>query len=132
MSVAIMPVYAGILGLVLIGLSLRVIRYRLKHRVGLGDGGEAGLRQAMRMQGNFIEYVPLALILMLCLELMAASAGLLHGLGVALVVARVAHALGIAMTDGASVPRFVGTVGTFGVLVVGALASLGLALGMFP
>lgn len=131
MAVAIVPIYAGILGLVLVGLSLRVIRYRLRHKVGLGDGGQPGLRQAIRMQGNFIEYVPLALFLVLSLELMAAPAGLIHGLGAVLVTARVSHAVGIAMTEGASAPRFVGTVGTFGVLIVGALANLGLAFGMF-
>ena len=129
MAVAIVPIYGGILGLLLIGLSMRVIRYRLGHQIGLGDGGKPDLRQAMRMQGNFIEYVPLALFLILCLELMAASAGLLHGLGAALVIARLSHALGLAMTDGASVPRLIGTVGTFGVLIVGAVAALALALG---
>jgi uncharacterized membrane protein YecN with MAPEG domain len=130
MAVAIVPIYAGILGLLLLGLSARVIRYRLRHRVGLGDGGQPDLRQAIRMHGNFIEYVPLALILILSLELMAAPAGLIHGLGAALVVARASHALGIAITDGASVPRFIGTVATFCVIAVGALGNLGLALGV--
>ena len=131
MTMTIVPIYAGLLGLVLVGLSMRVIQFRLKLRVGLGDGGQPALRQAMRMQGNFIEYVPLALILMAGLELMAAPTGLVHGLGALLLAARVSHALGLAMTDGASIPRFFGTVGTFGVIVVGSLACLGQALGMF-
>ena len=55
-------IYAGLCGVLLLVLSYRVIQRRLAAKVGLGAGGDAELEQRMRVQANFIEYVPLTLI----------------------------------------------------------------------
>ncbi|MDP1674532.1 MAG: MAPEG family protein [Burkholderiales bacterium] len=49
----ITPLYAAILGLIFVALSLQTIRLRRRHRVALGDGDHAPLRQAMRVHANF-------------------------------------------------------------------------------
>jgi len=61
---AVTPIYAGLLGLLFVGLSLWVVARRVRARAASGDGGDPALSDAIRAHGNFAEYVPLALILM--------------------------------------------------------------------
>jgi uncharacterized membrane protein YecN with MAPEG domain len=86
---------ACILAALFIRLSLSVIRLRRHHKVGLGSGGVDNLERAIRAQANFTEYVPIALILLACLEFNGAPLWLIAILGIALVVGRVIHAIGI-------------------------------------
>lgn len=86
---------ACILAALLIRLSFRVIRLRRHHKVGLGSGGVDDLERAIRAQANFTEYVPIALILMACLELNGAPLWLIAILGITLIAGRVTHAKGI-------------------------------------
>ncbi len=51
----IVPVYAGLLGLFFVYLSIRVIRTRRHEQVALGDGDSPRLRRAMRVHANFAE-----------------------------------------------------------------------------
>ena len=123
--VPITAFYAGLLALLMLALAIRVIRLRWKLRVGLGDGGDKAMSRAIRVHGNAAEHVPIALILMLCAELGHASAMLLHGCGIVLVVSRVLHAMGLGRSAGASWGRMAGTIGTVGVVV--ALATVDIA-----
>ena len=92
----ITPVYASLLGLLLVLLSLRVVRLRRMTGASLGVGQEPLLGRAVRVHGNFSEYVPMALILMLCLELLnPGERGLVHGAGSVLLLGRVLHAYGL-------------------------------------
>jgi len=86
---------ACILAVLFIRLSFGVIRLRRHHKVGLGSGGVDDLERAIRAQANFAEYVPIALILMACLELNGAPLWLIAILGIAFVIGRVIHAKGI-------------------------------------
>jgi len=112
------PLYAGLLGLLLVVLSLLVVRLRMRYRVGLGDGGQAALTRAIRVQGNFAEHVPLALLLIFAVEGLGYAAWVIHALGAALILGRLAHAQGLGRSDGESPGRFLGTVTTFSVLIV--------------
>ena len=59
-NVAITAFYAGILAIILVVLSIRVVIVaRAKAHVPFGDGGKDELKPIIRGQGNFIEYVPL-------------------------------------------------------------------------
>lgn len=88
--------YAALLALMYAALALWVVRLRLRLKQPLGDGGDARLQRAMRVHGHFAEYVPLALLLLLLLELARLPAPLLHVYGLLLLVSRVAHAIGLA------------------------------------
>jgi len=129
LKVPITGLYAALCALVVLALALRVIVLRWSTRTGLGDGGDRRLARAIRVHGNAIEYVPLALILMLIAELGGANRMLLHGCGIALVAARIAHAYGLARTAGASTGRVLGTTVTFATIVVLAATTLSLYLG---
>ena len=81
MSVAVTGLYAGILGIVFFVLSMRVISNRVRARVNLLDGGDEALTRAMRVHGNFAEYVPFALLLMALAEIQGGSGLFMHVLG---------------------------------------------------
>ena len=69
----ITTIYASLLGLLFVALSLRVIRTRGCVGVALGSGADPLLQRAVRVQANFAEYVPLALVLMALVEIAGAS-----------------------------------------------------------
>ena len=54
--------------LLIIKLSLDVIKLRTLYRVAYGDGGFYELQTAIRVQGNAVEYIPVALLLLLVME----------------------------------------------------------------
>ena len=76
------------------------------------------------MQANFAEYVPLALVLLGMADARGANATALHLLCLALVVGRVAHAIGLssAGTDGAG--RIIGMTGSQTAILGGAVLLL--------
>ena len=127
-STPITAMYAGALGILLLVLAYRVVSVRRTSDIGLGDGANETLLRAIRVHGNAVEYVPIALILMLILELNGASGVLLHGLGVTLLVARIAHAQGLTSSRGASPGRLGGVVLTWSVIGVAAISVLLLGL----
>lgn len=116
----ITSLFAAILTLLYIVLAFRIIRLRWTARVGIGTGESMSLKAAVRVHGNFSEYVPLALILLGLIELQGGSPGLLYGLGGLLFVARVFHAIGLTMSIGVSIYRTIGVLGTFAMLIVSA------------
>lgn len=130
-AVPLLPVtgiFLGVFGLLLLALAWHVIRKRRSARIGLGDGGDKRLLSAIRIHGNFAEYVPMAMLLMAAAELNRARPSLLYGCGVVLVAARVAHAWGLNRSSGASTQRVMGTVGTFAVIATLAVSNLWIAL----
>lgn len=91
----ISSLYAAMLALLIVWLSLRVIKLRREKKVRLGDGGEPELQAAIRAQGNATEYIPISLILLVLLELSGAHAALVHSGGIAVLVGRILHARGL-------------------------------------
>lgn len=126
---AIVSVYAALLALLFIALSINVIRVRRAARAALGDAGDARLLRAMRVHANFAEYVPLALILLFAAAGLGAAATWLHLLGALLLVGRLSHAWGVSRTPENLKFRVAGMLATFTVLAATALTLLVLALG---
>lgn len=86
---------AALIGLLAVFLTARVIVQRVRFAVGAGDGGHAPLAQAIRAQANLLELAPLALLLLAFAEWAVAWRGLILGLGIVLLVARLASAWGL-------------------------------------
>ena len=82
----------------------------------------------VRAQGNFAEYAPLSLILIAFAEIQGLPPLLVHGLGLALLVARGLHAFGLSRTPEDYRFRVTGMSLTFAVLALGAVANLVLSL----
>ena len=105
--------YAGILGIISLALSAAVGGKRGSTGVSVGVGDDKDLLVATRRHANFVEYVPLALILMALLEANGVSTLTIHIFGVALTVARICHPLGLSADNMSSPLRFIGAAGTF-------------------
>ncbi len=126
--VSITALYASLCALLLLGLSYRVVRFRQTLGVSLGSEDKPELEQAIRVQANFVEYVPTILMLMLLAELNHLTPWMLHIAGAGIFIARVMHAWGLAGKRGASPGRFYGTLLTWIILLCLALANLVLIL----
>ena len=112
--------YAGLLAVFYVLLSFRIILMRQKFQVGIGHGEKKELHRAIRVHGNFAEYVPLALFLILLLELNKADNWMLHALGTMLLFGRLFHAMGLSKSAGSSTPRFLGGVLTYSMMLIAA------------
>jgi uncharacterized protein len=111
------PLYAGLLALWFVVLSVRVVNIR-RSGISFGDNGDLAITPIVRAQANFAEYVPLALLLMGFLEAGHYSIYVLHALGLTLLVARLLHGLALSFGWQKRVGRVVGAALTFTVLLI--------------
>lgn len=95
----ITSIYASLLALLIVRLSISVIKLRRKNRISVGDGGNEELQLAIRTHSNAVEYIPIALMLLLMLELNGAAKILIHLLGATLIIGRILHAFGLPAKD---------------------------------
>ena len=116
----ISTMYAAIFGLMFVPFTFYVGIYRVKNSILLLDGGDEEMARRIRAHGNFIETVPIALIMLVLMEVSGASAIWIHSLGSVLVIARLTHYITLATNPGNTVPRALGMVGTLSVYLVAA------------
>lgn len=83
---------ASVLSLFFVIISLNVVKLRVKYKVSMGTNGHEDLKRTIRAHGNFSEYVPVALVLMLCSEANHANWKILSILAALLILGRVFHA----------------------------------------
>ncbi|MEM7732791.1 MAG: MAPEG family protein [Pseudomonadota bacterium] len=126
--ITVTPIYAGILALLMLGLSVRVILGRRAAKVSVGDGGNKDLAKRIRVQANCAEYAPFGVVLLLVVELTGAAALTVHELGLMLVAGRVLHAVGMGFTPQIPALRIMGMILTFTML--GLSATLGVYLSL--
>jgi uncharacterized protein len=102
--IPVASLYIACFALLVLALSGRVMQQRWQCRVAFGDGGTeaAPLRRAMRAQGNAVEYLPISALVLVACELAGMSHGALHLWGTVLLLARIAHAVGISRAEGTS------------------------------
>jgi uncharacterized protein len=101
--------YAALCGVLLVALALNVVRLRLGRKIPLGMGEGAALEQPVRVHGNFTEYAPTFLVLLLLAELGGASTWFLHLAGAAFLIGRLLHAYGLSTVRARSFGRFYGS-----------------------
>lgn len=121
-------VYAVLLALLFLGLSVRAMLGRRRARVPLGDGAGEELRRRLRAHANFAEYAPLGLILMALLELQGAGGAVLNLIGLLLLAGRVAHAFGISRIPEHRPARVIGMCLTMLSMIFSCLALVSIAL----
>ena len=126
--IVITPLYAGCIALVFIALSARVILYRRRNLISLGDAGDKSLLKRMRAQANCAEYAPIGLILLALTELQGAPGSVIHALGVLLLAGRVLHGWGFSASPPVMGARVAGTALTLVMIVLSALGLIAHAL----
>jgi hypothetical protein len=122
-----MPVtmlYAGIMGLLAVALASQVLWARINAKK-LPDWKPD---TTMRVQANFVENVPLALILLYLLEAGGTATAMVHVLGASLVIARLLHVWGYSSNPGATYPRLIGAQVTFLLLSIMGFGNIYLAV----
>ncbi|MCR9278054.1 MAG: MAPEG family protein [Pseudomonadaceae bacterium] len=124
----IVAIYAALLALLFVALSVHAIRTRRRLQIAVGDGEQPLMLRAMRVHANFAEYTPIALIVIAAAEISGAADGLVHGLGIALLVGRCLHAFGVAQLNEDFRLRVSGMMLTLAVLIVASLTALWLSL----
>ncbi len=117
--------YAGLLGLLSVLLANQVLYVRLRRNSMPAWKPDATLR----VQANFVENVPLAIVLLYLVEVSGAGTLAVHLFGGALVLFRVLHAWGMSRHEGANYARLIGAQGTFLVLSIMGMTALYIALG---
>ena len=109
MTFSVTPIYALPLALIYLVLWFRISGLRATHKISFGDGGNVELLRRIRQHGNFVEWAPMVLILMILAEGMGAPAMYLHISGALLLIGRIAHPFGLGAIDNAAMPmRYVG------------------------
>jgi uncharacterized membrane protein YecN with MAPEG domain len=109
-------------------LGMRIGRLRHQFKVSVGTGGNEAIERRMRAQLNFIENVPLVLILTGLIEMTGKGGAWLAPVGAVFMLGRVLHGLGM---DGGKLEwgRMVGTLtamlASIGLAVVAVLIALG-------
>ena len=95
--VKITLLYAAVLAVMSIALSARAGLFRGKAHVSIlyGEPPNPELAERVRAHQNFLEYVPLLLILMAGIELSGGKPLFLYIVGAVLILARIAHAMGL-------------------------------------
>lgn len=115
---AIAALYGGLIGVLLLALAARISGLRHKRKVGIGDGGDPSLLRAIRAHGNAVEWGVPAVVLLLIADLTRAPPLLLHLCGLAVVIGRVLHAIGLSGSAGYSFGRFTGSGLSWGAVAV--------------
>ena len=125
MPLPITALYAGILALIVVALGINVTMHRARLRVPLGDGGNPEMLRMIRLHGNAVEYLPLALVLMAIYEANGGWHWALNAIGIALIVARLLQSWNMWNTATAGFGRISGQSLTW--LSIAALAVLDIA-----
>lgn len=121
----------------MIAASLAVIMFTLTFMVSVGrinlgkaegdtakypihDGGNENLKRRISAFGNFTEYVPMCVIMIALVEINGATSILIWSLGVAFVIGRILHAIGMLINPHFPLPRIIGMFATYAVLLMSA------------
>ncbi|RRZ95874.1 MAPEG family protein [Erwinia sp. 198] len=87
--------YVVLGALFIIKFSFDVVRLRRQYHVSHGDGGFYELQTAIRIHGNAVEYIPLALLLLVIMEMNGAEMWMLHLTGLFFFLGRALHSYGM-------------------------------------
>ncbi len=124
----ITPIYAALIALLFLALSLNVIRQRFMGQISVGDGGNKALIKAIRTHSNCVEYAPFTLLLIAMAEIQGAGGVLVNLMSLAILSGRLLHAYGFGRTPQIVILRRTGMLLTFAAILVAAVTNLVLAL----
>lgn len=128
MDLQVTAFVAGLAALWLIFLQTRVIGFRWRRQVSLGDGGHAEGERLIRAHGNAAETIPVFLILLGLAESMGAPGWSVALLGAAFLIGRLMHGLHFVLDRPGIAMRSIGMVLTISMTALAALGVIGHAL----
>lgn len=111
-------------------LFMRVTSFRSAIGCSIGDAGNVKLLQKIRQHGNFIEWVPMTLLLMVVAEAQGTDAIWMHTAGALLVIGRLAHPFGLKIDNAGHPLRYVGNGTNMLAVLVLAIALVRIVTGL--
>lgn len=123
----ITSIYAGLLGLWFLVLSVRVIQGRWRG-ISIGDGGDPQMLRLIRGHANFAEYTPMVLVMIAIAEYQGLAATWVHAWGISLLLGRLLHGYAFCFHDNFPPGRMAGTVLTYVALLGSSLSLLWMAI----
>jgi uncharacterized membrane protein YecN with MAPEG domain len=114
---------AGAGAILHIWLAARVSRLRRGYKISVGDGGNEALLRRIRSHGNYIENMPIVLILLGLVELAGGDARILWGAAILFILSRILHAFGMDQTPPSRLRMF-GMMGSTLALVILAVYAI--------
>jgi len=90
--IPVTALFSAVLFFLYFRLAKNVITIRRKSKIPLGFGKNKALEQAIAAHSNFNQYVPLALLMMACMELNKIHFSLIIVIGACFTFGRVVHA----------------------------------------
>ena len=114
MSMPITLMYASVFALFALVLSFKAGSFRGSTGISVlfGAPDNMELAQRVRVHQNFLEYVPMIIILMGAIELNGGSDMMLYVCGNLLIISRIAHAMGLKHDNMGHKGRLIGAGGT--------------------
>jgi len=114
MQLPITLMYAGIFAIFALVLSFKAGSTRGKSGVSIlfGHPADMDLAEKVRVHQNFLEYVPLFLIVFAALEINGVSPLFLYIVGDLMIISRIAHAIGLKHDNMGHIGRLIGAGGT--------------------
>jgi uncharacterized membrane protein YecN with MAPEG domain len=121
--------YAALLALLFVALSIRTLLMRRRLQIAIGDAGNQGMLRAVRVHSNFAEYVPLSLLLLFFVEASGANPLFLHALGASILAGRISHAFGVSQIKEQYAFRVLGMALTLTPIIIAAVRLLLVSVG---
>lgn len=118
MALQITATYAAVLALMMIGLSMYVSARRSKLDTSILYGDDTGLHERIRRHGNFVESVPIALIVIAMGEVSGLPAAWVHTSFLILIASRIIQPIGIRHDQTFTALRLAGNLGTFAAILI--------------
>ena len=114
MTITITAFYTALLAIFALFLSAQAGGFRGKSGISIlyGDPVNMDLAERVRRHQNFLEYVPILIILMAMLEVNGVSATFLHSIGILTIISRIAHFVGLKHDNMGHPGRTIGAGGT--------------------
>ena len=133
MQMPITLMYASFLAIFALVLSFKAGTARGQSGLSVlfGEPANMELAQKVRVHQNFLEYVPIFLILFAAIEANGGSSMFLFVVGDLMIIARIAHAIGLKHNNMAHKGRLIGAGGTALLTLVAAGYGLWLTAGAY-
>lgn len=100
-----------------IWLAGRVSQLRRGYKISIGDGGNEALLRRIRAHGNYVENMPVVVILLALVELAGGDPRILWGAAIIFIVSRLLHAFGMDRTPPSRL-RMIGMMGSMLALLI--------------
>jgi len=91
--------YTALSAIILIFLSIKIIQNRRSSKIAIGDESNDFLQRKIRAHGNFIEYTPIFLIMLILVEMAGLNKYFIHFFGIIFIAGRLSHAFGISIAE---------------------------------